>query len=134
MTMVEMARNIGREIQKDEDYIALKSAERACESDKALQEFIGEFNLKRMAINEETSKKEKDNAKIAKMNQELREYYNKIMANENMSAYNSAKTALEAKVQEVIEIITQCAEGADPDTAEGVHACGGDCSGCSGCH
>ncbi len=134
MNMVEMARNIGKEIQKDADYIALKSAEKACESDTVLQELIGEFNLKRIAINEESSKKEKDNEKIAKMNQELREYYSKIMANENMSAYNQSKTALEAKVQEVIEIITQCAEGADPETVEGVHSCGGDCSGCSGCH
>ena len=134
MNMVELARMIGKEIQKDEDYIALKSAEQACESDTVLQDLIGQFNLKRMAINQESSKKEKDNEKIARMNQELREYYSKIMSNENMSAYNQYKTALEAKVQEVVEIITQCAEGADPDTVEGVHACGGDCSGCSGCH
>ncbi len=134
MTMVELARSIGKEIQKDEDYIALKSAEQACESDTVLQDLIGQFNLKRIAINEESSKKEKDNEKIAKMNQELRKCYSKIMSNENMSAYNQYKTALETKVQEVVEIITQCAEGADPDTVEGVHACGGDCSGCSGCH
>ena len=134
MTMVELARSIGKEIQKDEDYIALKSAEQACESDTVLQDLIGQFNLKRIANNEESSKKEKDNEKIAKMNQELRKCYSKIMSNENMSAYNQYKTALETKVQEVVEIITQCAEGADPDTVEGVHACGGDCSGCSGCH
>ena len=133
MNMVELARAIGKEIQKDEDYIALKKAEQACESDKVLQDLIGEFNLKRIAINEENSNKDKNEEKLNRLNQELRECYSKVMANENMLAYNQYKTALEKKVQEVVEIITHCAEGADPDTVD-VSSCTGECSGCSGCH
>lgn len=103
MKMVELAREIGREIQKDGSYISVKAAEQACDEDKVLQELIGEFNMKRMNLNQEASKTEKDEEKITCLNEELRECYDKVMANENMNSYNNAKTELEHKLKEVID-------------------------------
>lgn len=134
MSIVDLAREIGKELQKDKDYLSLKGLEKACDEDKELQDIIGEFNLKRMSLNNEASKADRDEDKIARLNNELRICYGKVMENKNMSAYNKAKTSFENKVQQVIGIITQCAEGADPGTAEGVHSCDCDCSSCGGCH
>lgn len=134
MKMVELAREIGREIQKDGSYISVKAAEQACDEDKVLQELIGEFNMKRMNLNQEASKTEKDEEKITCLNEELRECYDKVMANENMNSYNNAKTELEHKLKEVIDIISMCAEGADPDTVQSQPSCSCDCSSCGGCH
>lgn len=134
MTMVELARELGKEIQKDPSYISVKAAEQACDEDKQLQELIAEFNMKRMTLSQEVNNPEKDEEKIAKLNEELRECYDKVMSNENMNSYNNAKTELDHKLKHIIDIITMSAEGADPDTVQEQSECGCDCSSCGGCH
>ena len=37
MDMIQLAREIGKEIQKDQSYLAVKEAEKACDNDTALQ-------------------------------------------------------------------------------------------------
>lgn len=134
MDMIQMAREIGKEIQKDPSYISVKAAEQACDEDKELQELIASFNMKRMTLNQEANKADKDEEKIAKFNEELRICYDKVMSNENMSNYNNAKTKLDHKLKHVIDIITMSAEGADPETVDEQPSCGCDCSSCGGCH
>lgn len=132
--MVELARELGKEIQKDPSYISVKAAEQACDEDKELQELIAQFNMKRMTLNQEASSNERDEEKIAKLNEELRDCYNKVMSNENMNSFNNAKTELDHKLKHVIDIITMSAEGADPDTVQEQTECSCDCSSCGGCH
>ncbi|HHZ05734.1 MAG TPA: YlbF family regulator [Clostridiales bacterium] len=134
MDTVELAREIGRQIQNDEAYVQLKVAQQNSDEDKELQDLIGEFNLKRMAINNEASKTDRDDTKMQELNQELRDSYSKIMENENMIAYNVAKQELDTIVQRVVAIISQSAEGEDPNTTDYTPSCGGSCSSCSGCH
>ena len=44
-------------------------------------------------------------------------------------------TDREQNFEELSAIISQCADGADPDTADyEEHSCGGDCGSCGGCH
>ena len=90
--------------------------------------------MKRMTLSQESNKQPRDDQKVAKLNQELRECYEKVMSNENMSGYNNAKTELDHKIKHIIDIITMSAEGADPDTVQEQTDCGHDCSCCSGCH
>mgnify|MGYP000745950330 FL=1 len=59
MDMIELAREIGRELQKDESYLNMQLARQASDEDQALQDAIGEFNLKRMAINNEAQKEDR---------------------------------------------------------------------------
>ena len=134
MDIIKSAREIGKEIQQQECYIALKEAEKKADADKELQDSIGEFKLKRMAINNEAQKSDRDENKLKKLNDEMREAYSKIMSNENMKNYNDAKTQLDTLVQRVIAIITQSSEGADPETADFSPSCTGSCSTCGGCH
>ena len=78
-----------------------------------LQNLIGDFNMKRMSINNEVSKKDKDSDKLALLNSQMREDYSKIMSNKNMIAYNEAKDAFDMVANRVLAIVQQSAEGAD---------------------
>lgn len=135
MDIIELTREIGRELQKDERYLAMRKASEDCDGDAVLQNMIGDFNLKRMAINNEANKDERDDDKLQQLNNELRLLYGQIMQNDHMQAYNAAKQDLDALLNRVSSIISQCAEGADPDTVDYEESsCGGNCASCGGCH
>ena len=111
MDMIAMARELGKTIQQDERYLALQIARQNSDNDEALQDMIGEFNLKRMAINNEAGKENRDESKLQELNAELRHVYAEIMKNPNMTAYNQAKEAFDAVLKRVNAIIALSAEG-----------------------
>lgn len=57
MDIIEKARELGRLIQEEDSYKKLQDAQKNADADMELQRLIGEFNLKRMSINNEASKK-----------------------------------------------------------------------------
>lgn len=132
-SILELARDLGHELQNDERFIRTQMTQSASDEDKELQEFIGEFNLKRIAINNEMSKEDKDNDKLKLMDKELRDVYDRIMTNEHMKAYQAAKSELDKLVNGIVTIVTMSAQGQNPDEIQ-ESGCGGNCSGCSGCH
>lgn len=136
MDIIELARQIGREIQQDEAYIKMRSAEQVSEADEELQELITDFNMKRMAINNEASKVDRDDEKLQALNKEMRHLYSQVMQNENMIIYNQAKQEFDSKLQRVLAIIQNSANGDDPETTDfvGGTGCSGSCSSCGGCH
>ncbi len=135
MDTITLARELGKAIQQEESYKNLMAAQEKADADTELQTLIGDFNLKRMAINNEASKKERDQEKLAQLNTEMREAYAKIMSNENMVAYNDAKEAFDMLANRVLAIVQQSCEGADPETADFTQSsCSGSCSTCGGCH
>lgn len=134
MDIIEKARELGKLIQQEESYIALQKAQADADADMDLQNLIGDFNMKRMSINNEASKKDKDSDKLALLNSQMREDYSKIMSNKNMIAYNEAKDAFDMVANRVLAIVQQSAEGADPETADySTSSCSGSCSTCCGC-
>lgn len=133
-TIIEMARSIGRELQNDERFVRTQLAQAAADEDAELQNLIGEFNFKRIALNQEMSKEDKDNDKLQTLDGEIRDVYARLMANEHMQAYQAAKQELDALVNGVATIVTLSAQGQDPDSIDEAPSCSGDCSGCAGCH
>lgn len=134
MDIIEKARELGKLIQQEESYTALQKAQAEADADMELQNLIGDFNIKRMSINNEASKKDKDSDKLALLNSQMREDYSKIMSNKNMIAYNEAKDAFDMVANRVLAIVQQSAEGADPETADySTSSCSGSCSTCGGC-
>ena len=132
MDIIEKARELGRLIQEEESYKKLQDAQKNADADMELQRLIGEFNLKRMSINNEASKKERDQEKLSRLNTEMREAYSQIMSNENMIAYNDAKAAFDVVANRVLAIVQQSAEGAE--TADySQSSCSGSCATCGGC-
>ncbi len=132
--LVEMAKDLGYAIQQDDRFVKAQMAQAAADEDEALQGLIGEFNLKRMAIGTEMTKEERDEEKLAALDADLREIYEKIMSNPNMIAYNAVKVDLDAVLKQINTVIMMAAQGQDPETALEESSCSGDCSGCAGCH
>ena len=133
-TIIEMARSLGRALQNDDRFVRTQLAQNAADEDKELQDLIGEFNLKRIALNQETTREEKDGEKIRKLDGEIREVYARLMANEHMQAYQAAKQELDQLVSNVATIVPLSAQGQNPDDIPESAGVGGDCSGCAGGH
>lgn len=132
--ILEMAKEMGHAIQQDERFVKMQMAQARADEDEALQALIGEFNLKRMAINAESAKgEEQDEEKLRALNVEIREVYAKVMANESMAAYNEAKTEMDKLTNAIGAILNMAAQGLNPDDYD-EHSCGGNCSSCGGCH
>ena len=136
MTVIEKARELGVLIQQDERYAAYYAAKQANDKDEALQNMINEFNMKRLQLNSEMSKEERDEQKLSELDDAIKSIYGEIMANENMSRYNVAKNAMDALLNQINMIITYSANGEDPMTCpiENTRRCSGSCSTCGGCH
>ena len=134
MTVIELTRELGKAIQADPRYKEYNDARIANDADEELQKLIGEFNMGRMQLNREMSKSDKDQDKIAEMNQHIRDIYAQIMSNEHMAVYNDTKAAFDDMMLEIQNIITLCANGEDPATCEPKSNCTGSCATCGGCH
>ncbi len=135
MDVISLSRELGAAIQADPRYSRYLEAKDLNDKDEELQKLISEFNLGRMQLNQEMSKKEnKSEDKIAELNQKIRALYGQIMTNKNMSAYNEAKGEMDRMLDQINNIITLSANGEDPYTCPAEHQCTGSCSTCGGCH
>ena len=135
MTVIEMARELGKKIQQEESYIALTNAQRAVEEDEELQEKIAEFNMKRYELTQEITKPERDDKKIEELDKIVHELYDVATNHEKMVAYNNAQDDFNEMYEYVLHIIQMSATGDDPDTIERPEqgGCSGDCGSCGGC-
>lgn len=137
MDAIKAARELGKAIQNDERYKAYIEAKEANDKDEALQQLIGEFNLKRQNLQLEMNKPDdsRDDEKVQRLNAELQESYAKVMGNANMANFAVMKGAIDQLLQEIQGIISLCCDGEDPDTCQyRPNGCTSDCSTCSGCH
>ncbi|MCQ2450614.1 MAG: YlbF family regulator [Clostridia bacterium] len=135
MGIIEQTKILGEEIQKDERFIAYAKAKLAMDSDEDMQKKIGDFNVTRMNLEQESEKDERDEEKIKELNEKLRNIYGEVMQSKAMLDFNTAKADLDAMLNDINSIIMQCVEGADPKTVEPeVHSCSGSCDTCGGCH
>lgn len=133
MDVIEATRELGRALQADPRYSKMQEISAICDKDEQLQADIGQFNLIRMNLTQESEHKVRDELKIQQLNTQLQGAYDKAMSNPHMAAYNAARQELDALLQRVSGIISNCADGEDPATTEPA-ACTHDCSSCGGCH
>lgn len=137
MTTIELARQLGAAIQQDEIYKNFQAQSQRTDLDPELQRQIGEFNTLRMELSREMRSPNKDAEKMTCLDDQIKELYDEIMANQQMIEYNQAKEALDDLLSSVNFIITAAANGQDPMTCpdrapEG--GCAGSCASCAGCH
>ena len=135
MDIIEITRQLGAAIQQDERYSDYAMAKERNDSDSALQELIGEFNLVRQNMAMEQAKPEEDqNAdRLAELNEKMQSLYTTIMTNENMADYTMAKAAMDKLMNQVNTILSHALNGDDPLTCATEAACSGSCSTCGGC-
>lgn len=133
MDLVEQARALGKALQEDERYIAMRVAQQLCDEDETLQAQIGTFHSKREEINEEAEKEDRNEGRIQALNEEFRKVYGEIMGNEKMRRLNDLQAQVEDMVKELQGILAMSAQGENPETCVYTPACSGDCGGCAGC-
>ena len=130
-----MARELGKKIQEDENYIRLITTQKEVEDDDALQESIADFNMKRYNLTQEVTKTDRDEAKVDELDKLVRSMYDDITNNPKMVAYNEAQADFDDMFEYVIHILQMSASGEDPDTVTKPEngGCSGNCSSCGGC-
>ena len=69
-------------------------------------------------LNNEISKSERSDERIAELNTKVNDLYGKIMADEGMTAYNEAKRDCENLVNYIDAIINTAMNGGDPMTVQ----------------
>ena len=135
MDTIDLFKKAAAALQTDPCYLALAAAREANDKDEALQDMIGEFNLARLDLNNEISKDERDDAKVAELNAQVNELYSKIMSTGSVAAYNEAKAEAEALISYIDAILNTAMNGGDTMSVQQPEAgCSGSCSSCSGCH
>ena len=134
MDIITMARELGKLIQQDERYKRIDAAKKANDEDEKLQELIAKFNLKRSELSVEMSQENKNPEKLNQLDKELKALYQEVMANPNMAEFNAAKAEVDGMMNFISTILYGSVNGEDPDPIEMQASCGGNCSGCSGCH
>lgn len=98
MDCIDLFKKAAAALQTDPRYLELDAARRENDMDEELQNMIGEFNLARLDLNNESAKAETDAARVAELNQRVNDLYSQIMASEGMVRYNAAKSECEAMV------------------------------------
>lgn len=135
MDIIELTRELGKAIQADDRYIAYTLAKQANDDDEQLQNLINAFNLKRMQLQMEVGKADKDDDKIAELDEVIKTSYKSIMENPKMKVYQAAKEGLDELLNQINTIISMSANGMDPDKIDlEQSACTGNCGTCGGCH
>ena len=116
MDCIDLFKKAAAALQTDPRYLELDAARRENDMDEELQNMIGEFNLARLDLNNESAKAETDAARVAELNQRVNDLYSQIMASEGMVRYNAAKAECEAMVSHIDAIINTAMNGGDPMT------------------
>ena len=91
MDCIDLFKRAAVALQTDSRYLVLDQTRKANDKDEELQNLIGEFNLKRLDLNNESAKPEPDTAHVADLNQQVNDLYTQIMSSEGMVRYNTAK-------------------------------------------
>ena len=82
MDCIDLFKKAAAALQTDPRYLELDAARRENDRDEELQNMIGEFNLARLDLNNESAKAETDAARVAELNQRVNDLYSQIMASE----------------------------------------------------
>ena len=138
MSLETALRELGKEIQADERFAALKAAAAANDADETLQNQMHEMQLLSLQYQQEAEKgEEASQDKIKEIQNKYQDLYNTVMDGENMKNYSLAAAEMEQMAQYISQMIGLFFDGQDPETCQVPPAeanCTHDCSTCGGCH
>lgn len=118
--ITEAAKELGAMIKENERYTAYMQAKEKYDNDEHLQALIGQYNLCRMAYDNDENKSE-DNLN------NLKNAYDACMANETMIDFMEKKETFETFANDIFGLINFEITGVKPCDHH-------DCEHCGGCH
>ena len=117
MSIESALRELGKEIQKDERFIALQAAAKVNDADENLQQQMQEMQLISLKYQQEAEKgEEASQERIQKFQEDYQKLYTEIMAGENMQNYSSAASEMEKMAQYISGMIGLFFDGKDEET------------------
>lgn len=125
--IIEKARELGALLEQSEIVAKQKAAKKAFDNDEELQALVGEFNLAKMSLMNESNKDKPDAEKTEMYRSQTTAVYEKIMQHPVMMELNNAEVALEKLFGQINQILQS-------SISDDVGGCTHDCSTCSGCH
>ncbi|MEG2038222.1 MAG: YlbF family regulator [Oscillospiraceae bacterium] len=131
--IITKTRELAKLLQQDESIVRLTAAQEAYVLNVEVQDMVDKFNMTREKINAAVADGTSDEKEIDKLNEELRNYYTWVMESESMINFNSAKQDADKLLGFMVKILTESAEGEDPDTIQPENEGGCDGSSCSSC-
>lgn len=136
MSLESALRELGKEIQADPRFEALKAAAAANDADESLQNKMQEMQLLSLKFQQEAEKgEEASQERIGELQEQYQKLYEEVMAGENMQKYSAAAAEMEQMAQFISGMIGLFFDGQDPATCElPAENCTHDCSTCGGCH
>lgn len=124
----EKARELGEAIVESEEYKALKKAEAEQENDPEAMKLLEEYSILRSKLAEEIKKGDVSEEEMNSIRSQLEDAYEKVTANENITAYMNAQRLFQAVMDQMNNIISFHITGKLPG------GCSGSCESCGGCH
>lgn len=136
MSLENALRELGKEIQKDPRFEALKAAAAVNDADEKLQQQMQEIQLLTLKFQQEAGKgEEADQEKIASLQNDYQKLYGEVMESENMQKYSVAAQGMEEMAQYISTMLGLFFDGEDPETCEPPkEECTHTCATCGGCH
>lgn len=126
--IIEKAKELGALLQSSEQVQKYNAAKAAFEQDEETQKLVKEFNLHRMTMMTLGSGENADEARIAEVEERLKDVYGRIMESESMKAMQESGKAVEEMMGQVNGVLSFYVTGEEPQS------CTHDCSSCGGCH
>ncbi|MCR5207771.1 MAG: YlbF family regulator [Eubacterium sp.] len=135
MNLEKTLRELGKEIQADPRYVALKEAAAANDKDEELQKQMQELQLITLKYQQEMGKgDEADSEKLEELQKDYQKLYGELMERESMVNYSAAAKEVEEMAQYITGMMGLFFDGQDPETCEIPPAdCTHNCATCGGC-
>lgn len=111
-----------------EPVIRYNNAKELYMADGRLVALINQYNVQAQLLRDEGAKEERDDELISQITGKLKELYDEIMRNDNMTAMQEAEQEISAILDSINRGLMSVVR---PEDAGG---CSGSCSSCSGCH
>ena len=127
MDIMEMAKDLGKAIAQSPQMARMQETEKVQNNDEQAQKLIGEYNLRRMQLAQKAQKEDVTKEELESIREELDSEFEKLLKNQAINAYVTAKKDVEALIGQVNNILSYYITG---ETNQG---CGHSCDSCSGC-
>lgn len=125
MEILDMARALGEAIKADSRTERFRKAKDAYDADKELIEAVKEYNVQKMALNEQLKADERDDAVTDAIQRRIEEIYNEIIASPVMTEYSESEKQLNDFLSLVNMTISSAISGEEAGcTEEKCKTCG----------
>ena len=128
------AQELAEEILNSEYYRNMKKLEGEVRHDPAAAEALGTMIEKRNRVEPVLSSANMDPNELAEASREMEEAEQRMNENERIRELKAARKDFQTMMDNVNQILRLVITGTVNDERSGNAACGGNCSGCSGCN